>query len=335
LYKIIFITFTIYLFSLTISCSHKEESGSGRVYEITVIPKGTTLMFWQSVHAGALKASQELGVQINWIGTEKEDDRQQQIALVDNQIMNQVDGIVLAPLDAMALRRPVQQAVEKGIPVVIIDSDLNDVEGIITSFVATDNVEGGRLAARNLASLLDNIGKVVMLRFLEGSGSTNNREQGFLEEIQNYPGIQVVSDEQYAGPTKSTAQQASENLLLRFKNQGGDLTIQGIFCPNESSAYGMLQALRRQRLTGQVQFVGFDATAPLVEGLESGDIEGLVVQDPFKMGYLGVKTLVQKLNGEPVVERIDTGVVFVKKEDLSKPEIKELINPDLKKWQQK
>jgi ribose transport system substrate-binding protein len=274
----------IIIFSILIlSC--EQKSSTKEEILISVIPKGTTLMYWQSVHAGAVKAAQELGIQINWVGTEKEDDRQQQIALVDNQVMNQVNGIVLAPLDAMALRRPVQKAVQKGIPVVIIDSGLNDSENLITSFVATDNRDGGRMAAKNLAELLNGKGKVIMLRFLEGSASTNNRETGFLEEIQKHPNIQIVSDEQYAGPTKSTAQQASENLLLRFKDQNGNLTIDGIFCPNESSAYGMLQALRRQRLTEQVIFVGFDATDPLVEGLESGDIEGLVIQDPFNMGY--------------------------------------------------
>jgi ribose transport system substrate-binding protein len=299
---------------------------------IAVIPKGTTHIFWESVHAGAIKASVELDVDINWVGPEKEDDRQQQIAVVDNQVLNGVSGIVLAPLDAMALRRPVRDAVRRNIPVIIIDSGLQDSEDVYTSFIATDNKEGGRIAGREMGKFLDGKGRVVLLRYMEGSASTTNREEGFLESLKEFPGITLVSDEQYAGATRSQAQQASENLLLRFKDAQGTLTIDGIFCPNASSTYGMLQALRRQRQTGKVLFIGFDSDDPLVMGLEKGEIHGLVVQNPFQMGFLGVKIMLDHISGKPVEKRIDTGVTFVRSEDLKRPEIRELIDPDLDYW---
>jgi ribose transport system substrate-binding protein len=299
---------------------------------IAVIPKGTTHIFWESVHAGAIKASVELDVDINWVGPEKEDDRQQQIAVVDNQVLNGVSGIVLAPLDAMALRRPVRDAVRRNIPVIIIDSGLQDSEDVYTSFIATDNKEGGRIAGREMGKFLDGKGRVVLLRYMEGSASTTNREEGFLESLKEFPGITLVSDEQYAGATRSQAQQASENLLLRFKDAQGTLTIDGIFCPNASSTYGMLQALRRQRQTGKVIFIGFDSDDPLVMGLEKGEIHGLVVQNPFQMGFLGVKIMLDHISGKPVEKRIDTGVTFVRSEDLKRPEIRELIDPDLDYW---
>ncbi len=313
-----------------IFCSRNEADKQKII--ISVIPKGTTHVFWQSIHAGAVKASKELGIDINWVGTDKEDDRQQQIALVDNQVMNQVNGIVLAPLDAMALRRPVQSAVKKSVPVVIIDSDLIDSEDVYTSFVATDNYKGGCLGGRNLAKFLNGQGKVILLRYFEGSASTAKREEGFLDVIKEFPGIKVVSSEQYAGATSSQGLQASENLILRFKNSNGIFTIDGIFCPNETSTYGMLQALRRHRLAGKVKFIGFDSSEPLIHGLHNGEIHGLVVQNPFKMGYLGVKTMFRHLNGETVEKRIDTGVTFITAEDLNNAEIQELINPDLEKW---
>jgi len=299
---------------------------------IAVIPKGTTHVYWQSVYAGAIKASNDFDVRIIWIGPEKEDNRQQQISLVDNQVMSQVDGMVLAPLDAVALRRPVASAVRQNIPVVIIDSNLEDGESLYTSFVATDNRAGGRLAGRNMGRILGGGGRVVMLRYSEGSASTDNREEGFLEAIRAFPGIRVVSDEQYGGVTQASAQQASENLLLRFKDAAGKLTIDGIFTPNASSTYGMHQALKRQRLTGQVTFIGFDADDPLVEGLRRDEIQGLVVQNPFKMGYQGVETVVKHLKGETVPKRIDTGVNFITRADLDRPEILELIKPDMEKW---
>ena len=324
----------IFLIAISIvflfSCGEKKPKKERLT--ISVIPKGTTHIFWKSIHAGAVKASEEFGVDIVWIGTEKEDNRQQQIALVDNQVMNQVDGIVLAPLDGMALRRPVGAAVRRSIPVVIIDSDLIDSKVIYTSFVATDNLKGGLIAGRELGRLLNGQGKIIMLRYMEGSASTDKRERGFLESIKNFPGIEVVSQEQYGGATTAQAQQASENLILRFKEKNGNLTIDGIFCPNESTTYGMLQALRRQRLTGKVVFVGFDTDDWLIEGLQNEEIHGLVVQNPFKMGYLGVKTMVQHLRGEKVDKRIDTGVTFIERKDLEREEIQELINPDLEKW---
>ena len=322
-----FLLSILLIFSI-FSCGKNDSNAP----TIVVIPKGTTHVFWQSIHAGAIKASKELGVKINWVGTEKEDDRQQQIALVDNQAMNRMSGMVLAPIDDKALKRPVERAVQNKIPVVIIDSELQDSENLIVSFIATDNLKGGRIGGNELAKILNETGKVIMLRCMEGAASTEKRERGFLEAMKQYPNIEVVSDEQYAGAVVSQALQVSENLLLRFKNANGNLTIDGIFCPNESSTYGMLQALRRQRLTGKVKFVGFDSSPALVEGLENNEIHGLVVQNPFNMGYLGVKTIFQYLNGETVQKKIDTGMAFVSPQNMNTPEMQGLINPNLDKW---
>jgi len=318
------------LCALFVACTSSKSEESD--ITIAVIPKGTTHIFWESVHAGAIRASVELGIDITWVGSEKEDDRQQQIAVVDNQVLNNVSGIVLAPLDAMALRRPVRDAVRRDIPVIIIDSGLHDSEDVYTSFIATDNRKGGRIAGREMGQFLQGKGRVVLLRYMEGSASTTNREEGFLESLGEFPEITLVSDEQYAGATRAQAQQASENLLLRFKDTQGNLTIDGIFCPNASSTYGMLQALRRQRLAAKVIFIGFDSDDPLVKGLEDGEIHGLVVQNPFLMGFLSVKTILDHLQGEPVEKRIDTGVTFVRRQDLKKPEIQKLIDPDLEYW---
>jgi ribose transport system substrate-binding protein len=324
----------ILLFVLLIGLFACGSDGPGGQEEITiaVIPKGTTHIFWESVHAGAIKASVELGVEVRWVGPEKEDDRQQQIAVVDNQVLNQVSGIVLAPLDARALRRPVRDAVNRDVPVIIIDSDLYESEDIYTSFIATDNREGGRIAGQKMGEGLEGQGKVVLLRYMEGSASTNNREEGFLDALGEFPGITVVSDEQYAGATRAQGQQASENLLIRFKDAQGNLTVDGIFCPNASSTYGMLQALRRHRLAGNVVFIGFDSDEPLVKALKQGEIAGLVVQNPFQMGYMGVKSMLDHLRGEPVAKRIDTGATFVTQDNLSNPDIKELIDPNLAYW---
>ncbi|MHC4461089.1 MAG: ABC transporter substrate-binding protein [Planctomycetota bacterium] len=313
-------------------CQRKGKSKEK--YRIAVIPKGTTHIFWKSIHAGAVKAKQEfkeLGVEIKWIGPLKEDDRESQIKVVENFINRGVSGIVLAPLDDTALRRPVRDAVNNGIPVVIIDSGLKSEDYV--SFVATDNYIGGRKGGEHLARILGGKGKVIMLRYQEGSASTMNREQGFLDVLkEKYPQIEVVSANQYGGATTESARRASENLLAPLRTPDGRLTIDGIFCPNESTAFGMLLALQDSGLAGKVKYVGFDSSERLVKGLEKGEIHGLVLQDPINMGYLGVKTIVRHLQGEKVEKRIDTGSEVATPENMNDPEMKKLLEPDYKKW---
>ncbi len=300
-------------------------------YQIAVIPKGTTHEFWKSIHAGAEKAKVELaaqGIAVNviWKGPLKEDDREQQVQVVENFIGRRVDGIVLAPLDNRALVGPVETATRGKIPVVIIDSGL--ATKAITSFVSTDNREGGRIAARNLGRLLNGKGNVIMLRLQVGSASTEEREAGFMEIMKkDFPAIRLLSTDQHAGVTRDTAKRAAETLLSRY---GREVT--GVFACNESSAVGMLLALRDAGLAGKVKFVGFDSGETLNAGLKSGDIDGLVVQNPMNMGYLGVKTVVAALRGEKVPAQIDTGVGFVTKANFDDPAMADIVNPPLSKY---
>jgi ribose transport system substrate-binding protein len=315
------------------ACKKQAEQGkpaAKKKLTIAVIPKGTTHEFWKSIHAGAVKASQELNVDIIWKGPLKEDDREAQIKVVEDFITRGVDAMVLAPLDDTALREPVANAAHSNIPVVIIDSGLKSEDFI--SFVATDNYKGGHMAGEYLCKLLNGKGKVIMLRYEEGSASTMERERGWSDAIKDCKDIQVVSDNQYGGATTETSYQAGENLLSRLKNPDGSLSIDGIFCPNESTTFGMLRTLQEGGWAGKVKFVGFDSSAKLIEALSDGQINGLILQNPFQMGYLGVKTAVAYLNKQPIEKRVDTGETLVTKENMDQPEIKELLAPDLKKW---
>jgi ribose transport system substrate-binding protein len=275
------------------------------------------------VEAGAKKAADELKIEVTFIGPQKEDDRSQQIDLVTNQSALH-DAIVLAPLDATALRDVAKQTAEKGKPVVIIDSGLNDSASFITSFVATDNREGGRIAARRLVEILSGQGRVTMLRYMQGSASTMEREEGFLEEIEKTPGIQIVSVNQYGGATASQAQDAATSLLQSLTVDEA-LSVQGIYCPNQTTTYGMLQALQGKSLAGKVKFVGFDCDASFLDALKKGEMHGTVLQDPVNMGYLGVKTAYAKLKGEAVTPLIDTGATLVTPENIGDPTIQALI----------
>jgi len=309
-------------------CGGRPDTG-GEV-TVAVIPKGTSHVFWQSVHAGAVKAARELGVNIVWRGPLREDDRDSQVSEVEGFISRGVSGIVLAPLDETALVAPVQSAARGKIPVVIIDSGLKGQDYV--SFVATDNDKGGHLGGTHLAGVLNGKGKVVLLRYTEGSDSTTRREQGFLEAMKEHPGIEVVSSNQYAGTDVEGAYKKSESLLSVYKTAQGGLAVDGIFCPNESSTFGMLRVLQDNGWAGKVRFVGFDAADSLVKGLKEGQIDGLVLQDPVRMGYLGVKTMVTHIKGQPVEKRIDTGVQIVTRGNMDEPAMKELLQPDLSRW---
>jgi ribose transport system substrate-binding protein len=300
-----------------------KKGGSSGTLKIAVIPKGTTHEFWKAVHAGAEKAGKEANVEVIWKGPLKEDDLKAQIDVVQSFTAQGVNGIVLAPLSDKALVGSVKAAVDQKIPVVIFDSDLAGSDH--ASFVATDNRAAGRLAGEQMVKLLGGKGKVVVLRYQEGSASTTNREEGFLEAVKKSPDIQVVSDNQYGGATTESALAKSESLLSAQNAASGG--VNGIFAPNESTTFGMLLALQKMGLTGKMKFLGFDSSDKLLDGLKKGEVDGLVVQDPFKIGYLAVKTMAAHLRKEAIEKRVDTGAKLVTKENLDTAEIKALLHP--------
>jgi len=303
--------------ALVPSCDRKSGS---KAFRIAVIPKGTTHLHWQSVEAGAKKAAQELGAEVIWKGPLTENDVAQQIGLVEQFTQEGVDGIAVAPLDANQLRRPIQQAAAKGIPVVIFDSSLNGTLGKdFIAYVATDNKRGGVLGGEELARLLDHKGKVVMVRYNVGSASTDQREEGFLEVMAKNPDIRVIEKGQYAGATVAEAQRKAENMLDRLREADG------IFCPNESSTQGFLNVLKANGLTGKKVFVGFDASPSLVAALKAGDVQALVAQNPTHMGQETVRMMVAHLKHEKHEQNVDTGCGLVTKASLETPEIKRML----------
>jgi ribose transport system substrate-binding protein len=303
-----------------------------KTYTIAVIPKGTTHEYWKSIHAGAIKAQRELAskgtkIDIIWKGPLREDDRDQQIQVVENFTARHVDGIALAPLDSRALVAPVINAARAKIPVVILDSGLKTDD--IVSFVATDNFKGGQLAAERMGEILGGKGNVIVLRYAVGSNSTEEREAGFLDTIKaKFPNIKIISSDQYSGPTRETAYQAAQNLLNRYGRE-----VDGIFCPCEPPTVSMARALRNiGKARGKVKLVGFDAGTQSVADFKSGDVQALVLQNPLRMGYLAVMTIMQHIQGEKVERRIDTGVHLVTPENMDQPEMNELLHPPFEKY---
>jgi len=287
---------------------------------IAMIPKGTTHVFWKTVEAGARAAAADLDVELVWKGPLKENDRGQQIAIVEQFVTEGVSAIILAPLDAVALRRPVAMAAQRKIPVVIFDSALQGEAGKdYVSLVATDNRRGGELGGAKLGDLLDGKGNVVLLRYQVGSASTDAREAGFSAAVASRPELEVISDNRYSGATAGEAKTAALNMLDTLKRADG------IFCPNESSTFGMLLALKQSNLTGKVRFVGFDTSPALIESLRQGEVDALVAQDPRTMGRMAVTAAVNHLQGKPVEPMIDTGAAVVTRDNVDSPEIQKIL----------
>ena len=287
-----------------------------------VVPMGTTHEFWKAIHAGAEQAARELGVRVLWKGPLKEDDRNEQVQIVETLVDARVDALVLTPIDDRALVRPVAEAKKLGIPTVIFNSALRSDDQV--AYVSTDNTKGGVLAGECLGRLLKGRGRIILVRVKAGVEGSTNREEGFLKTIRTeFPGIEILSDNQYAGVSTETAYQTVENLLNRFA------TVDAIFTPNESTTFGCLRALEDHGLAGKIVHIGFDTSKKLLEALAERKIQGLIVQDPIQMGSESVRIAVACLRGQPYPKYVDTGVFLATPDNMNEPRMKALLTPDL------
>ncbi len=305
-----------------------QPAAAGGQKKIAVIAKSTVNAYWKAVESGARQAAAEAGVAIVWTGPDSETLHSQQASMVDNMVNSGVAGIVLAPTNVDALVRPVESAVARGVPVVLIDSTLHSDKPI--SVIATDNYAAGKQAADALVAAIGdkkpNGGKVIMLRFLEGSGSTEAREKGFVDRIKEL-GLTLVDSAYTKGGGSTTDANETADALLRRFTANNALTVDGIFASNQPTAIGMLRkldTLRAQGVNVGVPYVGFDAHEVLLAGVREGKIAAIVTQDPKKMGYLGVKNMVAHLNGQKIDPTIATSTATVTKDNIDKPEIKEI-----------
>jgi ribose transport system substrate-binding protein len=293
---------------------------------LAVVLKGSQHQYWKSVTAGTAQAERDLqlqGMRVRLIRRSplRDDEHEEQVKILENVLQQGVQGLILAPCNPDALVAPVEAAARVGVPTVVIDSPLESPN--VVSFVGTDNRKAGMLAADHLGKILRGKGRVLVLRYLRGSSSTEEREEGFIQQLRRaYPGIELLQSDQYAGATRDGARSVTQQLLVRY---GHDL--QGMFAPTEPSTAGALMALLAAQLAGKVALVGFDASEIYVDSMRYKKLHGLVVQNPFRMGELGLTTLMDFLRGKTVARRIDTGVALATPENMDAPEIQELLHP--------
>jgi ribose transport system substrate-binding protein len=327
--------YRFWAFALTLTaavgCGDRSNSGFGRPERtdrekllIAVVPKATSHEFWKSVHAGASQGAKDADVDIIWKGPITESDREAQINLVQDFIAQGVDGICLAPLDSRALESVVREARQASVPVLIFDSGLDDMSNVL-SFVATDNYHGGQIAGRHLGKLLGGKGRVIVLRYAVGSQSSEQREEGCLDALKKeFPDIEILSANEYAGDTADKALVKSQQLLLTFGDR-----VDGVFAPSQHISTGMLKALDEQGLAGKVKFIGFDPGPELVAALRAKKMHGIVLQDPVRMAQLAVTSLAAHLRGQEIESTIATGETLATPENMDQSDIKKLLEPEL------
>jgi len=294
--------------------------GAPAKIRLAAVPKATTHSYWKSAEAGARRAAAEFNVQLEWQGPLDDSKVADQIGIFNNLAASGVQGILLSPCDDKALAPHVRTAAKRGMPIAIFDSPLDAKQGAdYINFTATDNKAAGATGAKKLAALIGSApahgGEVLVIRFTEGSASTRLREEGFLAELAATPGLKVAA-QQFTDGSMAGAQRVAETLLGNYV-KNNQLELAGIFASNQPTAegtYNALKALREKGVEITAKVVGFDDSTLLSQGLQNGVIDALVVQDPEKMGYLGVKSLVDHLAGRPVEAYTDTGVTVKTKD---------------------
>jgi ribose transport system substrate-binding protein len=288
---------------------------------IVVIPKSGTALFWKSVKMGAKLGAIALSdVEISWKAPAAEDNVDEQISLVEQSTTDEVSGILLSPINQNALTGSVAKAMNKKIPVIIFDSALKGVPGKdFICFVGINNRKAGNLAGKHLAGLLHGRGKVVLLRYIKDQANTTEREEGFIDAINNNKNIQLTVKDCYAGGTVDDAKNACKSILNKLQEADG------VFCPNEQSTLGMLLTLQETKLTGKVKFIGFDTPPPVINALKKGEISAIIAQDPARIGYLSVKTMIDHIRGKKIPSNVNVDVQVVTKENINNPEIQKLL----------
>lgn len=257
---------------------------------VAVIPKGTANMWWATVRLGAEEAAREKGAKVLWTGPEMETDRERQIQAVDDVLVQNVDAVVLGPNDFKALARSVDKIVDKKIPCIIIDSPVDSQS--FDAFAGTDNYRGGADAARCLGAVLDGHGIVIIQQFVQNSASTEERARGFKETLsKEFPNMKIAA-EQYCLGTVEDARQRTTDMLTKLGH------VDGIFAVNHPSSVGAYKALQTSGHAKEIKYVGFDSDPVLLDGIERGEVEALIVQNPFEIGYQGVILAMRALDGE-------------------------------------
>jgi ribose transport system substrate-binding protein len=294
----LFIAMTLIL-GLTVTVS--ADNHADEEYRISVVLKATNSDYWKSVQAGAEQAAEDMGVEVSVVGPSNETQVMQQINLLEDQISRMVDGLVVAPLRPSAALNVLKKAVDRGIPVVTIDTDA-EFEGK-TSFAGTGNYEAAMQAGEYMAEKMNGEGKVAIIRGAAGDYIFDQRTEGFMAAIEDTD-IEVVAV-QPADSERGKAVNVMQNILQTYPD------IKGVYGENDEMALGALRALKSANAAEGVTIIGFDGSPDAIKSIRNGELTATIQQDSYNIGYTGVELMVKTLNGEevPEVVPVQTNVI--------------------------
>jgi ribose transport system substrate-binding protein len=293
---------------------------------IPVIVKDTTSPYWQAVLAGARKAAQDLGVDVVELGAQSESDVSGQISTLEKAVASNPAAIVIAPAQFAALGKPIDEAAKK-VKIIGIDSAADTKA--MSSLLATDNVNAGRVAADALAvaittSYADTEGDIVMITSMPGVASLDQRAKGFKEVVAaKYRALDITADK-VADGKPATALNMMKDLIANTAD------LRGVFVSDPIMTLAVAQAVAEKKSNDKINIVGVGSDEKVVKLLQDDVIAGLVLEDPFRMGYDGVKTALAASKGERVSANVDTGVTLVTKANMSSARSQELLKPKVK-----
>jgi ribose transport system substrate-binding protein len=293
---------------------------------VAIIVKDTTSPYWQAVLAGARKAGRDLSVNVVELGAQSESDTNGQIDMLEKAVASNPAAIVLAPAQAAALGRPIDEAAKK---VKIIGIDSTADTKAITSLLATDNVNAGRIAAEALAAAItktygDTEGNIVTITSMPGVAALDQRAKGFKEVLAaKYRALDIVAD-RVADGKPTTAINIMKDIIANTPD------LRGVFVSDPIMTQAVGQAVAESKSGDKINVVGVGSDQKLVELLQGDTIAALVVEDPFRMGYDGVKTALAASKGEQVAANVDTGATLITKANMRSARSQELLNPKVK-----
>jgi ribose transport system substrate-binding protein len=294
---------------------------------VAIIVKDTSSLFWQTVLAGARKAGQDLGVDVSELGAQSESDAAGQIAILERAVASNPAAIVVAPAQFAVLGKPIDDAAKK-VKIIGIESAA-DTKAMI-SLLATDNVKAGRIAAEALATAItktygDTEGNVVIIGSMPGGASPDQRAKGFKEVLAaKYRALNIVADKVVVDGKPTTALNIMKDLIANTAD------LRGVFVTDLVMTQAVGQAVAENKSGDKINVIGVGADEKLVKLLQGDTIAGLVVEDPFRMGYDGVKTALAVSKGGQVQANVDTGATLITKANMNSARSQELLNPKVK-----
>jgi ribose transport system substrate-binding protein len=292
---------------------------------IPIIVKDTTDYYWRVVLAGARKAGKDLNVNVPELGAQSEADVNAEISTLSDAVLLKPAAVVIAPSQPQAVGKAIDDAAKR-VKVIGVDSPADTKA--FASQLMTDNAAAGRIAADALGDAIkEKYGKAegdVALVASAASGATEQRAKGFKDEIAaKYPGLKLTAEKVGDGQS-ATAAKAVSDLI------GANTNLRGVFSSGAIATAGVGQALADAKKSDAIKAIGFGSDPTIVKLLQDGTLSGVVVEDPFRMGYDGIKTALAASKGEQVPATIDTGAELVTKANMDSSRSQELLNPKIR-----